>query len=87
MGKLLVGVLDEVSENDLVVVADQVDFSESRDFRKGLEGVVDDRMTSDFKERLDNDRTFSDRNIQCGAGQGHVAGGENAPWEYQATEA
>jgi hypothetical protein len=87
IGKLLAGVLDEVSEDGLIVVADQDDFAESRNLRKGFEAVVDNRMTGDFKKRLTNFRTFSDRNSPCGDAQGYTAGSENAPWEHQATEA
>lgn len=52
LGELLGGVLDEVAEDSLIVVADQNDFAETGDLCEGLEAVVDDGVTGDFEKGL-----------------------------------
>lgn len=46
------GVLDEVAEDGLVVVADEVDLVDGGDFGDGRQAVVDDGMAGDVEQRL-----------------------------------
>jgi hypothetical protein len=52
LGELLRSIFDEVTEDGLIVVANQDDFVDIGDFRKGLEAMVDNWMPGDFKKRL-----------------------------------
>jgi hypothetical protein len=51
-GELLGGVLDEVAEDGLVVVADDVDVVDGADGGDGREAVPDDGVAGDFEEGL-----------------------------------
>ena len=53
VGVCAVGVLDEVAEDGLVVVADDEDLADLGDFGDGGEAVLDDRVAGDFEEWLD----------------------------------
>lgn len=53
-GELLGGVLDEVAEDGLVVVADDADVVDGADGSDGGEAVPDDGVTGDFEERFGN---------------------------------
>lgn len=54
------GVLDEVAENGLVVVANEEDFGDLGDSGDGIEAVLDDGLAGDFEEGLFG-ATWSDR--------------------------
>lgn len=49
---LAVGVLDEVTEDGLVVVADKEDFGDLGDSSDGIEAVLDNGLAGDFEEGL-----------------------------------
>ena len=52
LGKFAGGVFDEVTEHALVVVPNDDDFSDIRDFGDGSQAVPDDGMASDIEEWL-----------------------------------
>lgn len=52
VGEIGGGILDEVAENGLVVVADEVDLVYGGDFGDGGQAVVDDGVAGDVEEGL-----------------------------------
>lgn len=50
--ELEAGIFDKIPENALIVISNQDYLTESGNFGNGLEGMVYDRVTSDFKQRL-----------------------------------
>jgi hypothetical protein len=49
LGKLLDGVLDEVAENRLIVVADEDYFADIGDFRQRFQAVANNGVTGDVE--------------------------------------
>jgi hypothetical protein len=60
VGVCAVGVLDEVAEDSLVVVADEEDFGDLGDSGDSIEAVLDDGLAGHFEEGLFG-ATWSDR--------------------------
>mgnify|MGYP007054560879 CR=1 FL=1 len=88
LGELLGGVLDEVAEDGLIVVADQDDLAEAGDIGKGLEAVVDDGVTGDFEQGLYATGYFP--SASCPNRNGvlnQTHGRRYRPWGRQATRA
>ena len=66
LGKLLDGVLDEVSEDGFVIVADQNDFSNIWDLRKGFEAVTNDGVAGDIEKGLNCNPMLADLQTEEG---------------------
>jgi len=52
VGVFAVGILDEIAEDGLVVVADKEDFGDLGDSGDGIEAVLDNGLAGDFEEGL-----------------------------------
>lgn len=70
-------ILDEVTKDGFVVVADQVDFLNRGDFRNSGQAVVDDRMAGDFKQRLVVSHKPSVKRVHFFRGAGGGMGGRS----------